>query len=439
MQTFRISKVQEQSYYAIRIFGIVHLIAAVGLVVLLDGPGNGLRGISWFLILVFLSSSGYLLVRILQARAGRIHGHYVLTRNTLAIVLPGQSRKFCLRNECKVFLPHRDEFLLRDLRRVSLRSPSAKPYQRDLTLRLCQAWWPAFHGTPLWTSIQESQPGGSLELRVDFYGRPDGRDPLLVYSAGRWYYARHVAGMLAGCLVLSFFLSLAYLSWVDAKESYAPALSLVRYIAPGAAGVLGASATLTALVYVTKQVFGQGSLKHALVISKRGLAVLRAGKQPAFYRSEALKYFNMATGRLFFDDGSNVIVAPYLYGGPYGGLLRSLFARWRPGGAILPLEAFGMSTLFNIMSLWTLGCLCLGVVGSMPLGPDLSGAGGADAVTTLVVYGILYPILGFRWWHGLRNELREKTDLSINVAQDSAIPDVAGGEPRPDGVPNSPA
>ncbi len=46
MQTFRISKVQEQSYCAIRIFGIVHLIAAVGLVVLLDGPGNGLRGLS---------------------------------------------------------------------------------------------------------------------------------------------------------------------------------------------------------------------------------------------------------------------------------------------------------------------------------------------------------------------------------------------------------
>lgn len=45
MQTFRISKVQRsKSGRPIRIFGIVHLVAAVGLVVLLDGPGMGCGG-----------------------------------------------------------------------------------------------------------------------------------------------------------------------------------------------------------------------------------------------------------------------------------------------------------------------------------------------------------------------------------------------------------
>ena len=61
MQTFRISSTQRQSYYAIRIFGVVHLIGAIGLVVLLDGPSNGLRVVSWFLISVLLASSACLL------------------------------------------------------------------------------------------------------------------------------------------------------------------------------------------------------------------------------------------------------------------------------------------------------------------------------------------------------------------------------------------
>ncbi|MBL7645213.1 MAG: hypothetical protein JNK74_03375 [Candidatus Hydrogenedentes bacterium] len=185
MQTFRISKVQEQSYYAIRIFGIVHLVAVVGLVVLLDGPSNGLRGTSWSLIVLLFCTIAFLTVRIFQARAGRIHGHYVLTSNTLAIVLPGQPRMFVHRNECTGVLPGSWKLVLRNGGHLPLGSVSAKPYLKDLVSGLCKAWWPGFYGTPLWRGIVEGDPEGTLDLMVDLYGRPDGRDPLLVYTAGR--------------------------------------------------------------------------------------------------------------------------------------------------------------------------------------------------------------------------------------------------------------
>jgi len=145
MQTFRISKVQEQSYYAIRIFGIVHLLAAVGLVVLLDGPSNGLRGTSWSLIVLLLCTIAFLTVRIFQARAGRIHGHYVLTRNTLAILLPGQPRMFVHRNQCTGVLPGSWKLVLRNGRDLPLGSVGARPYFRELVSSVCKTWWPGFH------------------------------------------------------------------------------------------------------------------------------------------------------------------------------------------------------------------------------------------------------------------------------------------------------
>ncbi len=330
MQTFRISKVQEQSYYAIRIFGVVHLIAAVGLVVLLDGPGNGLRGISWALILILLSSSIFLTVRIFQARAGRIHGHYVLTRNTLAILLPGQPRMFVQRKECTGVLPESWKLVLRNGRDLPLDSVSAKPYLKDLVAGVCKGWWPGFYGTPLWAGLQGRNRLGSLDLRVDLRGNHGGREPLLVYTAGTSHLVWQYLG-LAACPVISFgcFVML-FQNWRRFSEDHS-SLDSILYGTSAVCSFFGIAAALVATAYVARELFLRRSAHQAFVLSRRSLALLRVG-QPTVYRSaNALQSFHELTGRLYFREGSNVLSAPYFLASPYDGMLRMLFLRWRPG------------------------------------------------------------------------------------------------------------
>jgi hypothetical protein len=330
MQTFRISKVQEQSYYAIRIFGIVHLVAAVGLVVLLDGPSDGLRGVSWLFILFFLSSSAYLLVRILQARAGRIHGHYVLTGSTLAILLPGQPRMFVQRKECTGVLPGSWKLVLRNGGHLPLGSVSSKPYLKDLVSDLCKVWWPGFYGTPLWAGLQDHNRIRSLALRVDLRGHPDGRDPLLVYTVGKrhliWQYV-----ILAACPLCSFwFYVLLYRNWRKFSDDQF-SVDSVLYGISAVASLIGITAALAAMAYIARELFLRRSANRAFVVSRRSLALLPAGKQTVYRSADALQSFNQLTGRLYFCDGSSVLAAPYLFAAPYEGMLWMLFLRWRPG------------------------------------------------------------------------------------------------------------
>lgn len=361
MQTFRISKVQERSYYAIRIFGIVHLVAAVGLVVLLDGPGNGLRGISWTLVLAFLFFSAFLLLRVIQAKAGRIHGHYVLTRNTLALVLPGQPRVFVHRNECTGVLPGYWKLVLRSGQHLPLASVSSKPYLKDLVSGVCKIWWPGFYDTPLWAGLLDSNRVGSLDFRVDFRNKPDGRDPLLVYTAGTSHFVWQYLG-LAACPILSFFFAVR--SYQNGRKVLSDQFSteqLLHGIA-AASSLLGTVAALGAMIYIARQLYVWRSANLAFVLSRRTIALVRAGKPTVYQRADAWQSFNELTGRLYFLGGSSLIAAPYLLGTPYDGMLRMLFLRWRPDHTAMNTQIgnYRGNNLLFILMMWLWVCIMMG-------------------------------------------------------------------------------
>lgn len=357
MQTFRISKVQEQSYYAIRIFGIVHLIAAVGLVVLLDGPSDGLRGMSWLLILLFLFSSAYLMLRIFQARAGRNHGHYVLTCNTLAILLPGQPRMFVHRSECTSVLPGAWKLVLRNGRHLPLGSVSSKPFLKDLVSGVCKAWWPGFYGTPLWAGLQDRSHLRSLDLRVDLRGHPDGREPLLIYTAGKSYLVWQYLG-LAACPMISFcFFVLLFQNWRKFSDDHA-SLDFILHGISAVCSLFGIAAALVATVYIARELFLRRSAHQTFVLSRRSLAWIRAGKPTVYRSADALRSFHQFTGRLYFSDGSSVLSSPYLFGAPYDGKLWILFLRWRPGLDVMSKElgVYGGNNLLFVLSVWLWVC-----------------------------------------------------------------------------------
>lgn len=357
MQTFRISSTQRQSYYAIRIFGIVHLIGAIGLVVLLDGPSNGLRLSVWFLITVLLAISACLLLRVIQARAGRIDGHYVLTRKTLAIVLPGQPRRFLRKGDCTGFLPGRSALVFRNGSTRTLWSNGSRSYRRDLVDGVCKAWWPRLHGTSLWKGLVEGDPEGTLDLKVDLRGKPDGCEPLLIYTAGRshrvWQYLS-----LAVCPMLGAgFVLLIMQNWEEIVSGYieAPMIGQMLAVFCCAIGVL---ASLASSVYIARQTIFRGPSKLAFVISRRSFAILRGGGQKVVLRSDSLQYFNRLSGQLYFRGGARQIVAPYRFGSPYNGMLRMLLTSWRPERVVVPAHIYGTGTNLVLGVLVGWWCMC---------------------------------------------------------------------------------
>ncbi len=271
-----------------------------------------------------------MLVRILQARAGRIHGHYVLTRNMLAIVLPGQPRMFVHRDECTGVLPESWKLVLRNGRDLPLGSVSSRPYLKDLVSDLCKVWWPGFYGTPLWAGLQDRNRIRSLALRVDLRGHSDGRDPLLVYTVSKrhliWQYV-----IMAACPLCAFwFYVLLYRNWRKFSDDQF-SVDSVLYGISAVASLIGITAALAVMAYIARELFLRRSADQAFVVSRRSLALLRAGKPTVYQSADALRSFNQLTGRLYFCDGSSVLAAPYLFAAPYEGMLWMLFLRWRPG------------------------------------------------------------------------------------------------------------
>lgn len=367
MQTFRISSTQRQRYYAIRIFGIVHLTGAIGLMVLLDGPSNGLRMVSWFLITVLIASSAYLLLRVIQARAGRIDGHYVLTRKTLAIMMPGQPRRFIRKRDCTGYLPARSALVFRNGGSRSLRSVGSNPYRCDLVDGVCKTWWPGLHGTSLWKGFMEGNPEGTLDLKVDFCGKADGRDPLLVYTAGRSHTVWQCLSLAVCSMLGAGFVLLIVQNWAEIVSGYIPKGAMLGQMLAVFCSAIGVLASLGALVYIAGQIFFQGPFKLAFVISRRSFAILHRGGQKVFLRSDCLQYFNPSSGQLYFRDGARLIVAPYRFGSPYNGMLRILLAAWRPERVVLPAHIYGTGTNHVIGVLVGWWCMCSLMSSSMVL------------------------------------------------------------------------
>ena len=402
MQTFKISNVQEQSYYAIRIFGIVHLIAAIGLVVLIDGPSNGLRWVSWFLIAVLLSSSAYLLLRMIQARAGRIRGHYVLTRKSLAILIPGQPRRFIRKRDCTGFLPGRSALVFRNGSSRSLRSVSSNPYRRDLVDGVCRMWWPGLYGTSLWKGLVAGDPEGTLDLKVDFRGKSDGRDPLLVYTTGRSHRVWQILSLTVCPMLVVGFVLLIFQNGEEIVSGYIPEGAMAGQMLAVFCSVVGVLASLAAMVYIARQAFFQGSSKLAFVVSRRSFAVLHGGGQKIFLRSDSLQYFNPLSGQLFFCNGANLIVAPYPIGSPYNGLLRMLLTCWRPERVIIPVHIYGTGGNRVLGVLFGWWCACSLLSSSMVL-----------SCSVLLIY-----------WLDFKSRSSERIEVSPSRPRSLTIPDV---------------
>jgi hypothetical protein len=293
----------------------------------------------------------------------------VLTRNTLAILLPGQPRMFVHRKECTGVLPGSWNLVLRNERHLPLGSVSSKPYLKDLVSDVCKAWWPSFYGTPLWTGLLDRKRLGSLDLRVDFRGKPDGREPLLVYTAGRPHRIWQIVDLAACPILAAVFVLLICQNWNETTLFFFPEFALAWQILSVTASAVGLVASCAAMAYIARQVFFRKSSRRAFVISGRTLAVIEAADaRTVFLHAADLEDFNPSIGQLFFRDGSKVIAAPYRYGDPYNGLLQTLFSLWRPGRVVVLVQAqfiiMGGNTLIGNLIAW----FCISsLLGAVPL------------------------------------------------------------------------
>ncbi len=114
MTTYKRTKAQAQSYYAIRVFGLVHLLAAIAIVVLIDGPGDGLGWIAWGVIGASLVAMLFLSVQLYRATVQKsIYCYIVLSGDTVAVGAPGQPTRFLHRRDCAGFVPYDWTFVFR--------------------------------------------------------------------------------------------------------------------------------------------------------------------------------------------------------------------------------------------------------------------------------------------------------------------------------------
>lgn len=413
MQTFTISKTQAQNYYAIRIFGMVHQLMGAGLVVLMDGPSDGLRGFSWFLLVAIGLSTLWLLLRIYQAAVwNRIYGHYVLTKNTLAIKLPGARRVFVRRRNVVGLVPYAWTLVLRGKVRISLRSASSRMYLGELVEDLCQKWWPGFAGTAVWKSFTDESPRGTLDVRVDFRSCGDPARPMLVFTPGARLYVWQGAFCIAALAGMLVYAMLLPYSWGLAR-TLGDAVPWVVGLVNVLGGLLCVLVCAGVAVHLIYWICFRQSLRRAFVVTGRCLASVQAGTGVRYVGKGSASYYTKVTGLLGLTDGRQVLLSPYYLGGGYGELIHHLFSYWWPRNtAVAHKWPFGSSNRLLEVFLWAqfIGYL------AMTSDHDLSARLLGDSPALLVCYAFLHAValvwlvfMGVVW---TRRDVSEQVELS---------------------------
>lgn len=359
MQTFTITKAQAQSYYAIRIFGITQIAMAMGIIVMVDGPSDGLGALSRVLLTILVACIAWLIIRIYRAAVQkRIYGHFVLTKSTLAIKMPGVARVFVRRQDCSGILLNSWVLLSRGGQRVSLRTHSWNPYRKELLTDLAQTWWPDFASSTVWSSLRDGFPLGVMNLRINFRRDENEACPMLVFTPRPMLYLQHYA-MLAFAMLLAGCFSVAVNeSWHLALAGDLPIPSFIRLLnLIVALMVFGGWAMAT--VYVGYELFVRRALRPCYVLTRRMIARVEYGAATQFLSERDVTTYIVGKKELVGPNSRTLALGPYFLSEPSYELLRCLWAYWRPDrshrsdrellASSLPTAAMGFSMFVGMM------------------------------------------------------------------------------------------
>ncbi|MCF6284471.1 MAG: hypothetical protein L3K26_04715 [Candidatus Hydrogenedentes bacterium] len=361
MKTFKLSKVQEHSYYAIRVFGVVHLFMAIGIAVLIDGPSDGISWLAGGIIVLLLSAITWLSCQIYRAAVRKtIYGYYVLSKNAMAIKSPGKPVQFLRRRDCAGFIPYRWELIFRSKKVLRLKTPGMGAYfVRELAETVARTWWPKFAQGPTWDLVVGVQRMGPLETQVNFQGGEDRECPVLVHRLRRQTFVALVLHLVIALSVGSLYGATLYhgvqtlmrasaqaYNWRVALVALVSLTSLLFILTVGA--VWG---------YVIWRFLRERVYGRRFLLSQRGMKILSPGRGWTTLRRNELLDYAPLTGRLRTTGGSVVSFAlPLAMGTPFTRMACTMLQYWE-----IELSALADKYLqTDSSSGWTENALLLG-------------------------------------------------------------------------------
>lgn len=337
MVTGRLLGEQSQSFYILRVLALIHALAFIGLVVFIDGPRDGLHWLAIAICVMLCVVAGLSGYQILNATIRKsIYGHWVATKKTIAVMRPGEPRKFYRRQDCTGFTLPSWLLSFRGGQRLTLKLCGMGGAQTGALGRdLVQMWWPEY---------AKSQTGKLILDRVRFgFGMDNVRvvlsrgggnvKPQLVYRRmlPRWGL------MVYGVVVL---LGISYL--YDGIEGIAISLTALMGQESGFAAwtAFATNAVCLALfsilwcaclVYAAYQNF-RGKY---VFFSSRGLRMHIPGCGRAVIRPRNVIAYNPISGILYTRSGAPCSLAvPSRLGAPMHEVVRAGAALWQlPGRA----------------------------------------------------------------------------------------------------------
>ncbi len=315
MQSFTLTHSQVQTYFAIRIFGLVHLLGAVALTLFLDGPRDGLSPVSITILLLAFPLMGYWGTQLFRAAVGkRIFGHYVLTQRTLAIKRPGHARQFIAREDCIGYLPDPWTLCLREKRTLRLNLPGMN---RVLTDRLGNAlvtlWWPCFEKGMAQNLVHSISGHTTHEVRVSFLHSGDTSLPQLVFRRKQGaLFTMVVYG--TPLIAMGLFFNPSYWNQVLGRD---PIVSVFTY-----SFILG---SVQALAFLVLSLYWVGLIRDAVqrrchstyyVLTRRGLAILAPKGGLTILRPDEYARYDPHSGELTKWNGRKMRLGGALFSRP---------------------------------------------------------------------------------------------------------------------------
>lgn len=328
MKTFTLGPTEGQSYYAIRIFAVVHLFAGAGLVLLLDGARGGLGGAGLISTLLLLLLAIRPVHQIVAARRGTLDGHIVVTSNAVAICRANQGRRFFHRRDFIGYLPRQRRLITRDRSLLSVDLPGSRTLQLDAFDGVIALWWPEQHPAP-WRQRVGSPSDPMLEERV--IPNRLARKPSLQSFVVVPHRARLFAFWMGMLVALGMLIGIPFLLWRDGGNSPDGLTMVIAFVSY--------SVTVALLCFVAVSIRSTWFTVRAMVLGKRSLGVIWRDGTRTFYRSSDLVRYNTSLGLLIFREKQPLLLAPWLLAGSYRAFATELLRRWRPGLGVAEMEA----------------------------------------------------------------------------------------------------
>lgn len=315
MQSFTLTYSQVQTYFAIRIFGLVHLLGAVALSLFLDGPRDGLNPISIAILLLAFPLMGFWGTQLFRAAVEKkIFGHYVLTQRTLAIKRPGQARQFIARKDCIGYLPDPWTLCLRGKRTLRLNLPGMNKVLTDrIGNALVTLWWPCFEKGMAQNLVHSVSGHTPHEVRVSFLHSGDTSLPQLVFRRKQGaLFTMVVYG--TPLIAMGLFFNPSYWNQVLGRD---PIISLFTH-----SFILG---SVQALAFLVFSLYWVGLIRDAVqrrchskyyVLTRRGLSILAPKGGLTILRPDEYARYDPHSGELTKWNGRKMRLGGVLFGRP---------------------------------------------------------------------------------------------------------------------------